>query len=138
MAPPIADALRLGAVVTALLCAVACGGGERDSGAQACDRDPPLRYDNFGQGFMGKHCAGCHSSLFEGPMRKGAPPGVDLDTYANIVTWAYRVEARAIGDGRTMPPGGGPSPAELARLDEWLQCNVLRDADAQQAQQGGR
>lgn len=116
--------------------ALACG-DPADSGVELCDRDPPLTYDNFGQGFMGKHCAGCHSSLYEGPNRKGAPPGVDLDSYAGVVTWAYRVEARATGEAPTMPPGGGPSPTELARLDEWLQCAVLRDADAQQAQ-GGR
>jgi hypothetical protein len=138
MAPQIAAALRFGAVAATLLGVGACGGPGSDSGDRSCDRDPPLRYDNFGQGFMGKHCAGCHSSLFEGPMRKGAPPGVDLDTYANVVTWAYRVEARATGDAPSMPPGGGPSPTDLARLDEWLQCSVLRDADAQQAQQGGR
>jgi hypothetical protein len=123
---------RWGLLAAALT--LSCGDGPRDSAADGCDREPPLSYENFGLGYMGKHCAGCHSSLFVGPMRKEAPPGVDLDTYAGVLTWAYRIEARATGDSTTMPPGGGPSTAEVAMLTEWLQCRVLRDADSQAAQ----
>lgn len=113
---------------------VSCGGGDDTASDVCAERDPPLTYDNFGKGFIAKHCVGCHSSLVAGNQRKGAPPGVDLDTYYGVVTWAYRVEARSLGDNPGMPPGGGPSEEERERLEEWLTCQVLRDADAQQAQ----
>lgn len=122
----------------AVLCLVlsSCGSGGDSAGLVCAERDPHLTYDNFGKGFISKHCVGCHSSLIAGNQRKGAPPGVDLDTYLGVVTWAYRVEARSLGDSPGMPPGGGPSESERARLEEWLSCQVLRDADAQQAQAG--
>ena len=40
----------------------ACEGGEATD-SSACDRDPPLSYDNFGRGFLEKQCTGCHSLL---------------------------------------------------------------------------
>jgi uncharacterized membrane protein len=122
--------------VLALALVLGCAGKDADSADAGCERTPPLTYDNFGKGFVGKHCGGCHSSLVSGEQRKGAPPGVDLDTYRGVVTWAYRVQARATADPPTMPPGGGPSGEELDRLTEWLECQVLRDADALAAEQG--
>ena len=100
-----------------------------DSGV-SCDRDPPLTYGNFGKGFMGKHCAGCHSSLNPDGHRKGAPLGVDLDTYDGVLQWAYRTHARAVGENAGMPPGGGPGPDELLRLEEWLECGVFPAVEA--------
>lgn len=47
--------------------------------AGACERDPPLSWDRFGQQFMHTHCAGCHSSSLPEALREGAPIGVDLD-----------------------------------------------------------
>lgn len=133
---PLSGARAAGVAAMVLLLA-ACGSGA-DSAENVCaERGPPLTYDNFGKGFISKHCVGCHSSLIAGNQRKGAPPGVDLDTYYGVVTWAYRIESRSLGESPGMPPGGGPSESERARLEEWLSCQVLRDADAQQAQ-GGR
>jgi hypothetical protein len=114
-----------------LLLALGCGGAPDDTGGADCARRPPLTWDNFGRGFMGKHCAGCHSSLHEGDMRKGAPAGVDLDTYGGVLQWVSRIEARTLSDPMTMPPGGGPSDEEVGRLREWLDCQVYRDAAAQ-------
>lgn len=85
---------------------------------------------------MDTHCAGCHSSLLPDGMREGAPLGVDLDTYAGVVAWVDRVEARAIGDAPTMPPGGGPAEDERRLLAEWLQCGVWPDHNAL-AEEGG-
>lgn len=111
---------------------LACGDADDDSGVAAgdCDRAPALTYDNFGKGFMDTHCAGCHSSLYPEDLREGAPLGVDLDTYAGVLDWHERVGARALGDSPTMPPGGGPSDEERARLAEWLACGVAEDAAA--------
>ena len=105
-----------------LLLLLACG-APTDSGT--CGREPPLSYDNFGKGLMGRHCAGCHSSLLPEGQRNLAPLGVDLDTWAGVVQWGTRIEARSIGEAPTMPPGGGPTDQEKAMLTEWLQCDVL-------------
>lgn len=100
---------------------------EEDSADPECTRTPPLTYDNFGEGLMNKHCVGCHSSLLPEGMREEAPVGVDFDTYQGVLTWAARIEARATGDAPDMPPGGGPSADEVARLTEWLHCEVADD-----------
>ena len=109
-----------------------CGAKAQDSAAAEgdCDRHPPLDWDNFGKGLMDKHCNGCHSSLVDRGARKGAPLGVDFNTYAGVLEFSDRIAARAIGEAPTMPPGGGPDPEELARLDEWLRCEVAMDRAA--------
>lgn len=119
--PRSAAALLLG--LAALSFTPACD-GKNDTADDFCGREPALTYENFGKGFMAKHCAGCHSTLNPSGHRKGAPPGVDLDTYAGVKQWAYRTEVRALAAEPDMPPGGGPGPDELARLDEWLNCSV--------------
>lgn len=88
-----------------------------------CDREPPLTYDNFGKGFLGLHCTGCHSSLLKPEQRNLAPEGVDFDTLKGVLTWAERIEDRTLA--QTMPPSGGPTPEELDRVAEWLACEVL-------------
>lgn len=106
--------------------------GEADTAS--CDREPPLSYDSFGQSFMGKNCTGCHSSLLPSSHREGAPAGVDFDTYAGVLEWADRIEARSVGEGASMPPGGGPTEDERVLLAEWLECGVFPDVAALEAQ----
>lgn len=88
-----------------------------------CDREPPLTWDTFGAGRMRDLCAGCHSSLYAGERRKGAPEGVDLDTLDGVVDWVDEVLVRTV-DREDMPPGGGLTDDELAELEEWLVCDV--------------
>ncbi len=102
----------------------ACGRVE-DTAEFACDRDPPLDYALFGEGYMSTHCTGCHSSLLSGEDRVGAPDGVDLETYDGVLLWADRIDARATGAEPTMPPGGGPTEEDIALLEEWLYCDLL-------------
>ena len=97
--------------------------GHARRGDVDCSREPPLTWDTFGHGRMKIHCAGCHSSLYTGGQRKGAPDGVDLDTLDGVVLWVDRVLDRTI-DRRDMPPGGGLSDEDLADLEEWLVCDV--------------
>lgn len=108
----------------------ACNGPEEDP---LCDREVALTYENWGGGFMDTHCNGCHSSIIAPAQRRGAPAGVDFDTYGGIMSWAERVEDRVITaaaeERSQMPPGGGPTAEELEMLHEWLQCGVYPDKD---------
>ena len=105
---------------------LSCGEKPQDSGL--CDSAAHLTDDNFGRGFMEKHCTGCHSSLLRADQRQGAPVGVDLDSYGQVLSFAARVEARVLSEGGpTMPPGGGPTDEELTMLAEWMRCQVWPD-----------
>ena len=103
------------------------GCGASDESGGACDRDPPLTYTNFGQGFIGRHCAGCHSSLLPEDHRNGAPLGIDLDTLEGVQKWAERVRVRTVPADGGMPPGGGPTEEERAMVAEWLECSLLAE-----------
>ena len=116
----------------ALALLVGCKAPVGDSGDAACGRVPPLSYNNYGEGFIGLYCVGCHSSLVPEARREGAPDGVNFDSYAGIVAYGNRIYARAVPDDSTMPPGGGPSSDERALLGEWLTCTV----EPEQAQLG--
>lgn len=62
-------------------------------------------------------CFPCHTS----PPKFGAPN--PLDSYDLAVTFANRIHARAVLEG-TMPPGGGVSDAEKARIAAWIQAGT--------------
>jgi uncharacterized membrane protein len=120
----------------ALLALVACGAGPQAD--PRCDVAEPLTYEGWGRGFVDKHCVGCHSGLIPPAQRRGAPSGVDLDTYRGVLQWAERIEARSLvaasGDGDdAMPPGGGLTDEELLMLEEWLRCGVYPDKAALEA-----
>lgn len=112
-------------MLAAIWLLVACTSTGEDSAT--CDREPALDYDNFGSGFLERHCNGCHSSLLPESHREDAPVGVDFDTYGDVLDWAERIEARAVGEDASMPPGGGPTDEEKAMLAEWLECAVFPD-----------
>ena len=117
-----------GASLGLALLLLGCGGGSDSGEVDSYCREPALSYANFGEGFMDKHCNGCHSSYLPEGERGGAPVGVDLDSYPGVRTWLDRVEARGTGDAPTMPPGGGPEESEVRQLEEWLSCSVWDDA----------
>lgn len=118
----------------ALLVAVLVGGpgcalfGAGDTGTGPCVHDPPLSYENFGEQFITQNCTACHSIYLPEERREGAPLSVNLDTYSDVLEFADRIAARSVGDDATMPPGGGPTTEERARLAEWLSCEVATDA----------
>jgi uncharacterized membrane protein len=96
----------------------------------SCDRDPPLTYENFGEAFLTRNCTGCHSTLMTGDERNGAPVGCDFNTYAGVLDWADRIEARGVPDDGGMPPGGGVAEADRLKLQEWIGCDVAADLAA--------
>ncbi|MEN0065642.1 MAG: hypothetical protein AAGA48_26105 [Myxococcota bacterium] len=89
-----------------------------------CLREPPLDYDNTGDGLIGRHCRPCHSQFVREAQRGGAPMGIDFDNEEDVLFWAELIEAEAIGD-QTMPPAGGMLPVERELLEEYLRCDVF-------------
>jgi hypothetical protein len=118
--------MKRGAMV--LLVALGCDDhlmGVGEYNPQSCVRDPPLTYENYGRGFLGKWCTGCHSSLLRPDQRNDAPLGVDFDTWAGVLEWADRIEARGVPESGGMPPAGGASAEDREIFAEWLHCEVF-------------
>ena len=108
---------------------LACTTAE-DSTPSVCAHDPTLTWDNFGNGYVTQFCNACHASTLPAELREGAPMGIDFDTYQGVLDYADRIEVRTVPEGADMPPGGGPSEEERARLGEWLDCQVAADIEA--------
>ncbi|TMQ08546.1 MAG: hypothetical protein E6J90_40155 [Deltaproteobacteria bacterium] len=104
---------------TALALALAGCGADTDP---SCDRSF-LRYDNFGAPFIANWCRACHSAEVPPDMRQEAPVGVNFDSPREIRAWSYRISVTT-GVIDSMPPAGGPSPAERQMLVEWLGCGA--------------
>lgn len=126
-----------------LLLAVACGEVEpapaSGPGASAAvdlargdrvlvDDDPcddPGSWARTGHPFALTWCTGCHASTLSGDARFGAPEYVDFDTQAGMVNWGDAVLEQV--ESGAMPPGGGPTAAEVERLRTWLTCGAPGD-----------
>ncbi len=90
----------------------------------ACLRDPPLTYDNFGDGMISRQCRPCHGALVRGGQRGGAPIGVDFDNEQDVLDWADAILRVAV-EQESMPPAGGMLPRERELLAEYMRCDVL-------------
>lgn len=82
-----------------------------------------LRYDNFGSPFIINWCRACHSVELPPDMRQNTPDNINFDTLDDIRAWSFQIR-RTTGQDDSMPPSGGPSPAERAMLIEWLRCGA--------------
>jgi uncharacterized membrane protein len=86
-------------------------------------RGTTLTYDSFGSTFLAENCQTCHGQ--GSGDRKGAPPGFDFGTLADVRAHKARIFARAAADNVTMPPGPDDPPAsERTKLAEWLACGA--------------
>ena len=120
-----------GALLLAGGLALGCGSKADDTGTRSDTASPaetcesqPWSWQNTGEPFMRTWCTQCHHSDLAEADRQGAPVGVDLESHADAVAWADRIEARVWADGAPMPPAGGPSQGELDVLAEWLACGA--------------
>ena len=111
-------------ILIACLMMGACGGstGENTPLQQDVCKTTTASYATVADPFMRTWCTPCHHTELEGPDRPLGSERVNLDTYDLVITHLDRIEARALGDTPTMPPGGGPSAEELAQLELWLEC----------------
>jgi len=81
-------------------------------------------WQNTGEPFMRTWCTSCHHSDLDDDSRQGAPIDVNLETYADFVRWAERVDARVWATSAPMPPAGGPTEEELDLLGTWMDCGA--------------
>ncbi len=89
-----------------------------------CLREPPLDYDNTGDGLIGRHCRPCHSAFVREAQRAGAPGDINFDDEEDVLEWADLIQLEAI-ELQTMPPAGGMLPGERDELEEYLRCDVF-------------
>lgn len=85
-------------------------------------------WEGFARAFFASWCTSCHHSALPPDQRGGAPPSIDLDTYAGALAAAPTLAASTTTDPPRMPPGGGTSARERERLAEWLACGLPADA----------
>ncbi len=93
--------------------------GAGDTG-DACADAPVVTYETFGAGFLRQNCQACHASTTLD--RAGAPAEVTFDTVDEAWTWKERILERAAVDPPTMPPMGGTTEDDRAKLTFWLTC----------------
>ena len=80
-------------------------------------------WETVGGPYTRSWCTGCHGSAVADGERAGAPVGVDFDDEDGVRDHWDAVQARAVeGEPPSMPPGGGPSAAELEAFDLWMAC----------------
>ncbi len=101
----------------------ASGDGTGEGSDDPCAAGPVTTWANFGHGFLLGNCQGCHAATT--PDRHGAPPGVSFDTPADVAHLRAAILATATGPAPTMPPAGGVSETDRARLALWLACDPL-------------
>lgn len=104
-----------------LVLLLACTGTkDSDTASGLCADAPVVTYESFGAGFMTENCQSCHAST--SPDRNEAPENVVFDTVDDV--WAHRdaVLALSASDTPSMPPLGGTTADDRARLEIWLTC----------------
>ena len=92
--------------------------------ANTCTRQPPLRYENVGEGLVQRHCRSCHGRYQVGANRANAPVGIDFDDEADVLRFANAIY-REVAIDQTMPPAGGMLQVERELMGEWLRCDIL-------------
>jgi uncharacterized membrane protein len=122
--------LLLGSLLTAaVLGSVAACGDDEPAESQIDCETSTATYANAVVPVAEK-CVLCHSASKTNLDRIGAPEGVNYDTEADwLANGAHGLIM--IQDG-SMPPEGvpGPSADEVAKLDEWVTCQGLKEEHA--------
>lgn len=102
---------------------LACAGtdepGETAEPALCVDA-PIVTYETFGAGFMQENCQSCHAST--SPDRQNAPEFVVFDTVDQVWALHERILQIAVPDSPSMPPLGGTTAEDRAKLEIWLTC----------------
>lgn len=102
-----------------LSCTGSDGGGETAVDPLCVDA-PVVTYETFGAGFLRENCWSCHART--SPDRQGAPTFVVFDTVDEVWALHERILQLAVPDDPQMPPQGGTTADDRARLEIWLRC----------------
>ena len=86
-----------------------------------CAQAPVTTWSNFGEGFLTENCQPCHAT--SSVDRHEAPESVTFDGPADVSRHRARILINATGDEPDMPPAGGVSAEDRARLEAWLLCD---------------
>lgn len=90
-----------------------------------CDEAPVTTWNNFGAGFLTENCQPCHASTAVD--RHNAPETMVFDTPEDVLLRKVGILRMATGDDPQMPPAGGVSDEDRARLEAWLRCDFDPD-----------
>ncbi len=69
-------------------------------------------------------CTPCHASTIEGEARRGAPVGMDFDTWELASSFAALIRGAAVPDDARMPPEGMASAEDRMWLAHWVDCGA--------------
>lgn len=93
-----------------------------DTGSAAlCADQPPISWEDFGEGFFTTWCQACHSATTT--ERNGAPTALNFDTVADIRQHRALIDRTVLDEG-SMPVGGGLSETELLMVELFLWCGL--------------
>ena len=76
------------------------------------------------QPLLETRCTGCHSSSLSGGDRNGAPPSVNLDSYAGLLEVAELANTR-VQQGAMPPLSGGLAASERMLFQAWIDDGML-------------
>lgn len=115
--------LMVGAVL-GLGVVMACGEGEKASPVDCTNAGSNASYNSNVKTFLDAHCTSCHSESAPPWSRRGAPSGVNYDTYDNAKANALE-GAHEVADG-SMPEGkaGELSTADRCLLQAWVNAGT--------------
>jgi hypothetical protein len=104
----------------ALALLAGCDGEAPPPAAIPCE---DVGWDGLAEPVLTTWCTPCHAATVPEEDRRGAPLGVDFDTWAGAAMWADRIAVRA-APGGAMPPAGGMTDDERERLIRWAECGA--------------
>ena len=85
---------------------------------ELCADETEVTWDNFAKPFFTDWCTACHSTLQTGEDRRGAPVGVNFDTYAGVLSNPIDfTRARSLACGYPATP---PSPGDFLIVEDTL------------------
>ena len=90
-----------------------------------CDEAPVTTWNNWGQGFLVQNCNACHAATSTD--RQDAPEDMVFDSPEDVALRKAGILTQATGDAPEMPPAGGVSAEDRARLEAWLRCDFDPD-----------
>lgn len=97
----------------------ACTPEAESGGDVACVDSSGVTWETWGHRFFESYCDSCHAA--GSPDRHGAPDAVVFDDLADVQAQVARLRTVLL-DAPSMPPGGGVTETDLARIADFLAC----------------